>query len=43
MKNMHGHFWHIRYPLSDGSGYLEIATTRPETHAGRYGAGGASR
>ena len=24
-----GHFWHIRYPLSDGSGYLEIATTRP--------------
>ena len=30
----HGHFWHIRYPLSDGSGYLEIATTRPETLLG---------
>ena len=29
-----GHFWHIRYPLSDGSGYLEIATTRPETLLG---------
>lgn len=29
-----GHFWHIRYPLTDGSGYLEIATTRPETLLG---------
>lgn len=29
-----GHFWHIRYPLSDVSGYLEIATTRPETLLG---------
>ncbi|MCI9406356.1 MAG: valine--tRNA ligase, partial [Oscillospiraceae bacterium] len=29
-----GHFWHIRYPLSGGSGYLEIATTRPETLLG---------
>lgn len=29
-----GSFWHIRYPLSDGSGYLEIATTRPETLLG---------
>lgn len=27
-------FWHIRYPLSDGDGYLEIATTRPETMLG---------
>ncbi|MCI8611603.1 MAG: valine--tRNA ligase [Clostridiales bacterium] len=26
-----GHFWHIRYPFEDGSGYVEIATTRPET------------
>ena len=24
-----GHFWHIRYPFEDGSGYVEIATTRP--------------
>ena len=29
-----GHFWHIRYPFEDGSGYLEIATTRPETLLG---------
>lgn len=27
-------FWHIRYPLSDGSGFLELATTRPETMLG---------
>ena len=24
-------FWHIRYPYADGSGYLVVATTRPET------------
>ncbi len=29
-----GFFWHINYPLADGSGYLEIATTRPETLLG---------
>ena len=29
-----GHFWHIRYPLEDGTGYVEIATTRPETLLG---------
>ena len=29
-----GHFWHIRYPLSDGSGHLVVATTRPETMLG---------
>ena len=29
-----GHFWHIRYPLSDGSGFLVLATTRPETLLG---------
>ena len=29
-----GSFWHIRYPLTDGSGWLEIATTRPETMLG---------
>ena len=27
-------FWHLRYPLSDGSGYIEMATTRPETMLG---------
>lgn len=29
-----GHFWHIRYPMKDGSGYIQIATTRPETMLG---------
>ncbi|MCU7799340.1 MAG: valine--tRNA ligase [gamma proteobacterium symbiont of Lucinoma myriamae] len=29
-----GHFWHMRYPLSDGSGELIVATTRPETMLG---------
>ena len=29
-----GHFWHLRYPLSDGDGYIELATTRPETMLG---------
>ncbi len=29
-----GHLWYIRYPLVDGSGYVTIATTRPETMLG---------
>ena len=29
-----GHFWHLRYPFKDGSDYLELATTRPETLLG---------
>lgn len=29
-----GCFWHIRYPLKDGSGFVELATTRPETLLG---------
>ncbi|MGK2913289.1 MAG: valine--tRNA ligase [Porticoccaceae bacterium] len=29
-----GHLWHFRYPLTDGSGYLTVATTRPETMLG---------
>ncbi|VAW64705.1 Valyl-tRNA synthetase [hydrothermal vent metagenome] len=29
-----GHLWHMRYPLSDGSGHLTVATTRPETMLG---------
>ena len=29
-----GFFWHIRYPYKDGSGSIEIATTRPETLLG---------
>jgi|HigsolmetaGSP12D_1036236.scaffolds.fasta_scaffold00950_6 valyl-tRNA synthetase len=33
-KEVHGHLYHLRYPLSDGSGYLTVATTRPETMLG---------
>ena len=33
-EEQEGHFWHIHYPLSDGSGFIEIATTRPETLLG---------
>ena len=29
-----GHFWHLRYKLADGSGYINLATTRPETLLG---------
>ena len=32
-----GHLWHIRYPLSDGSGEIVVATTRPETMLGDSG------
>ncbi len=32
-----GHLWHMRYPLADGSGYLVVATTRPETMMGDTG------
>jgi valyl-tRNA synthetase len=30
----HGNLWHLRYPLLDDSGYLVVATTRPETLLG---------
>ena len=33
-KDIEGAFYHIKYPFTDGSGYLEIATTRPETMFG---------
>ncbi len=33
-KEVNGKFWHFRYPLTDGSGYLVVATTRPETMFG---------
>ncbi|NLO08960.1 MAG: valine--tRNA ligase [Clostridiales bacterium] len=29
-----GHFWHIKYPIAGEEGYVEIATTRPETMLG---------
>ncbi len=34
MKEVDGHLWHFRYPLSSGEGHLEVATTRPETMLG---------
>jgi valyl-tRNA synthetase len=36
-KEVEGHLWHFRYPLTDGSGYVEVATTRPETMLGDTG------
>ncbi|PSB43708.1 valine--tRNA ligase [Cyanosarcina cf. burmensis CCALA 770] len=33
-KEVNGHLWHFRYPLTDGSGSVEVATTRPETMLG---------
>jgi valyl-tRNA synthetase len=33
-REINGHFWHLRYPLADGSGHLVVATTRPETMLG---------
>lgn len=33
-KDVKGSIWHIKYPLSDGSGFLTAATTRPETLLG---------
>ncbi|PEQ13943.1 valine--tRNA ligase [Novosphingobium sp. PC22D] len=30
-REIDGHFWHFKYPLSDGSGHISVATTRPET------------
>ncbi|NET89160.1 MAG: valine--tRNA ligase [Kamptonema sp. SIO1D9] len=37
MEEVDGHLWYFRYPLSDGSGHLEVATTRPETMLGDTG------
>ncbi|SQC69657.1 Valine--tRNA ligase [Listeria fleischmannii subsp. fleischmannii] len=31
---MEGNFYHLKYPLADGTGFLEVATTRPETIPG---------
>ncbi|UQD52909.1 valine--tRNA ligase [Bacillus methanolicus] len=33
-KDVKGAFYHMKYPLADGSGYIEVATTRPETMLG---------
>ena len=36
-QEVDGHLWHFRYPLTDSSGYMEVATTRPETMLGDTG------
>ena len=36
-QEVNGHLWHLRYPLTDGSGFVEVATTRPETMLGDTG------
>ena len=36
-KEEQGHLWYIRYPLTNGSGELVVATTRPETMLGDTG------
>ncbi len=33
-EDVAGKFYHVRYPLSDGSGSITVATTRPETYFG---------
>lgn len=33
-QEVNGHLWHFRYPLTDKSGFVEVATTRPETMLG---------
>jgi len=36
-KEVQGSMWHFRYPLTDGSGHIVVATTRPETMLGDTG------
>lgn len=33
-EELTGRLWHLRYPLSSGDGYIQVATTRPETMLG---------
>ena len=33
-EEQEGCFWHLRYPFKDGGGYIQLATTRPETLLG---------
>ncbi|KOP64462.1 valine--tRNA ligase [Bacillus sp. FJAT-18019] len=33
-KEVNGHLYHLQYPLKDGSGFITVATTRPETMLG---------
>ena len=34
IKKLQGHLYHLQYPLKDGSGFMTVATTRPETMLG---------
>ncbi|MCC7408650.1 MAG: valine--tRNA ligase, partial [Phycisphaeraceae bacterium] len=34
MQDIDGHFYYLKYPLEDGSGFVTVATTRPETMLG---------
>ena len=36
-KEIQSHLWHFKYPLADGSGFITVATTRPETMLGDTG------
>mgnify|MGYP006284071133 CR=1 FL=1 len=36
-REEHGKLWHFDYPLTDGSGHVTVATTRPETMLGDTG------
>ncbi len=36
-KEVDGNLWHFRYPLTEGEGFIEVATTRPETMLGDTG------
>ncbi len=36
-QDVQGAFYHMKYPLADGSGFVEVATTRPETMLGDSG------
>ena len=33
-KEVQGHLYHLQYPMTDGSGFITVATTRPETMLG---------
>ena len=33
-KDIASNLWHMKYPFEDGSGYITVATTRPETYLG---------
>jgi valyl-tRNA synthetase len=33
-KELLGHLWYVRYPLTEGNGFITVATTRPETILG---------